>query len=154
TFRFLGNLGAHHKSPGGVCGETPSHDAVFRPRVPPAGVELLVVGVDGVVDGFGVEGRVDVLQERNDVGVAIADAANLKEVLVDVDDVKLVLPNAHFPQRAQLRARPLEELQGGVEAAGGVLVCCQSSGHGPKSEARNPKSETNSKLEIQTSQTC
>src|SRR5438128_1691375 len=65
-----------------------SHHPIFGPWVPPAGVELLVLGRRRSVDGFRVEGGVDVPQQRNDVGIAVADAADLEIVLVDVDDLE------------------------------------------------------------------
>ena len=43
-----------------------SHHPIFGPWVPPAGVELLVLGRRRSVDGFRVEGGVDVPQQRND----------------------------------------------------------------------------------------
>src|SRR5207248_5850621 len=59
-----------------------------------------------------------------------AEAADLEEVLVDVDDVELVLPDADLAQRAQLGARPLEELEGGVQSARRVVVRRKGCAHG------------------------
>src|SRR5260370_24102265 len=86
-------------SPPVAITEIPSHHPVVRPRIPPSRVVLLVLGVDRLVDGLRIEGGVNVLQEGDDVGVALAQAADLGVVLVDVCDVQLFLPNAHPPQR-------------------------------------------------------
>src|SRR2546423_4184153 len=71
-----------------AVGQCLSHDAMVRPGVAPAGPKFLVLCVDFVVNRFRVEGRVEVLQERNDVGVTVTDAAHLEEIVVDINDVK------------------------------------------------------------------
>src|SRR5438094_437907 len=95
----------------------------------PAGVELLVVGVNRVVDRLRVEGRVDVTQQRNDIGVAVSDAADLEVILVHVDHVQVVLPESDLAERAQLGARSLEELQRSLDAAGSKVMRGQRSWH-------------------------
>src|SRR5438477_19009 len=47
-----------------------SHHAVLRPRMPPPGVEFLVLQIDRLVDGLWIERGVDLLQNGNDIGVA------------------------------------------------------------------------------------
>ena len=65
-----------------------------------AGIEFLVLGVYRLVDRLRVEGCVDVPEQRHDIGVRIADAADLEVILVDVDDVQLVAPDARLAERA------------------------------------------------------
>src|SRR5437870_2905507 len=74
------------------------HHPVFRPAMTPARVELLVLEIDRLVNLRGIERRVDHAQQRHDVGLGIADAANLETILVDVDDLQAIFPDAHFAQ--------------------------------------------------------
>src|SRR5262249_52523726 len=94
-----------------------------------AGVEFLVGGFSGLVKGLRSVGGVNVLQQRDDVGVPVADAAHLEEVLVDVDDVQAIFPDAHLAELAQLGAGPLQKRQGGLQTAGGVVVSRKGCSH-------------------------
>src|SRR5207245_2680335 len=106
-----------------------SHYPIFRPRMPAAGLKFLEFFVRGLMNGLRIVSSVDVLQERNHLGISIADAANLEEILVDVDNMQLVFPEPHLAKLAQLRAGSLEKGQGGLEAALGVVVNCQRLDH-------------------------
>src|SRR5438132_10194058 len=105
------------------------HNPIFGPRMAPARIELLVVFVGGMVDGRGIVSSIDGLEQRDDVRVGVTDAAHFKTVFVDVNDVKLVLPDTDFPQLAQLRPRPFEKLQGGVQTAGSVIMSGERCAH-------------------------
>src|SRR5262245_10484417 len=91
--------------------------------MPAARVELLVFGLNRIVDRLGVERRIDVPQQGNDVRIRVADAKDLEVVLVDIDDVEFVFPQADLAQRTQLVARSLDERKGTVK----VLVNVRSA---------------------------
>ena len=95
----------------------------MRPRVALARAEFLVFRIRLLVDRLRVEGRVEVLQQRHDVGVGVADAAHLEAVLVDVDDVQTVFPDAQPMRNVRSSfARPFQELQRRRQSALGVVV--------------------------------
>src|SRR5262245_11550703 len=97
------------------------HNAVFRPGVAAAGGELLVIDGHGLVNRRRIERGVDSLEKWNDVGVRIANVANLEAIAVDIDDLQMIFPYVNFAQRTQLRARALEELQRRGKLAGTVV---------------------------------
>src|SRR5262245_59687156 len=99
-----------------------SHDAVLDPGMTPARVEFLVVLVGRLVDGLRIEGSVDIPEQGYDIGVLVADPADLEVVLVDVDDVQPIRPDVDLPQTAQLRASAFEELQGLIKLSRNKIV--------------------------------
>src|SRR5207249_4925193 len=115
---------------------------ILRPRVPPAGVEFLVLQLGRLVDFLRVEGGVDVPQERDDVGICVADAANLEVVLVHVDNVQMILPDPHLAQASQFGARAFQELQRGVGIAFSVDMRRQWYGHAPAASSSSDLSGT------------
>src|SRR5262249_8891571 len=112
------------------------HHTIFRPRMPAAGVEFLVLSIRRLVDRFRVVSGVDASEEGNDLGLFVTDAANFEIVLVDIDDVEFVLPDADFPQHAQLGTSPLDEGECGLESSGRPVVYGQWLGHGNKKSPR------------------
>src|SRR5260370_18762296 len=106
-----------------------SHHAVFGPGVPSAGGVFLVLCRCRLVNRLGIKGGVDGAQSGNDVGILVADVADLEEIAVHVEDLETVFPDAHVAQRAQLRARALEELQRRVKGAGKEIVSSEWRGH-------------------------
>src|SRR5437870_11211859 len=98
--------------------------------MPPARVELFIFGIDRVMDRLGIERGVDVAQKRHDVRIGIADAEHFEIILVHVDDVELIFPDADFAQGAQFIARALEKGEGLLEFAGDMRVRGSGSTHG------------------------
>src|SRR5690242_7508665 len=86
-----------------------SHHAVLGPGPAAACQELLEVQIDRLVNGLRVEVGVDGAQDGDDVGVGVAQPADLEAVAVDVEDLQAVFPDADLAQLAQLRSRALEE---------------------------------------------
>ena len=95
----------------------------------PAGVELLEIALDRLVDLGRIEGGVDHFQDGDHVRAFVAQVANLEVVLVHVDDVELVLPDPYPAEAAQLGAGALDELADGVELAGSVVVASLGGRH-------------------------
>lgn len=98
------------------------HDTIFGPGPAAAGGEFLKFGGRGQVHALGIVGGVDLVKNGQDLRIRIAQAADFEVVLVDVNDGDAVFPGAHHADKTQLVARPLQEFQGGLEAALGVIV--------------------------------
>ena len=52
----------------------------------PARLEFLELGAGRFVNRVRVENGADALQERNEIGIGIAQPANLEDVIIDVED--------------------------------------------------------------------
>src|SRR5262249_38524913 len=85
-------------------------------------LEFLVLGVGRLVDRGGIVDGVDALQQRNEIGVGIAQAPDLERVAVDVVDAQEILADADHAEQPQLRACALEALHGRVEPTGTILM--------------------------------
>src|SRR5262245_8153922 len=95
----------------------------------PAGVEFLVLLLGWLVNCLRVECGVDHPQEGYHVGITVTEAPDLKEILVDIDDVEMVLPQPDLAQVTQLEAGALDKVARGVEPAGGKVVDGQWCAH-------------------------
>src|SRR5438046_7594749 len=81
------------------------------------------------MDCLRIEGGVDHPEERHDVGVHVTNAADFEDVLVDVEYVQLILPDAHAPQLAHFPASPLQKLQRRIQCARIIVVSCKRGSH-------------------------
>ena len=95
--------------------DPPPSNGGDRCRIP-----LLQLG--RLVDFQRVKSGVDHPQQRDNVGVRVADPADFEVILVHIDDLQVVLPDAGLARFGRLGARPLEKLQGSLQTSLGVVV--------------------------------
>src|SRR5947209_5880904 len=73
-----------------------SHDPVFRPAVATAGEKFFVFQIGRGVDRGGVERCIYGPEQRHNVGIRVANAADLEVVAIYVEDLYAIFVDAGF----------------------------------------------------------